>query len=147
MDELADGTLRLLSRVLGLEVREEAAGLRFYDPATESYLLSSEEEQEQRLLAQRELHRKPRPGGRPKPGSMTSPSHVAGRKRASPSLRRCSASRARTAPPTDNQPEEPHSASCTPPTGSSASLTHCDRGRRRWSPDGRRTTRRINVLT
>ena len=54
MDELADGTLRLLSRVLGLEVREEAAGLRFYDPATRSYLLSSDEEQEHRQRAEQD---------------------------------------------------------------------------------------------
>ena len=55
MDELADGTLRLESKVLGLEVREKAEGLRFYDPATRSYLLSSTEEQEQRLRAEQEL--------------------------------------------------------------------------------------------
>ena len=54
MDELADGTLRLVSRVLGLEVREEAEGLRFYDPATESYLLSSDEEQEHRQRAEQD---------------------------------------------------------------------------------------------
>ena len=56
MDELADGTLRLESKVLGLEVREEAEGLRFYDPTARSYLLSSTEEQEQRLRAEQELH-------------------------------------------------------------------------------------------
>ena len=54
MDELADGTLRLVSRALGLEVREEAEGLRFYDPATRSYLLSSDEEQEHRQRAEQD---------------------------------------------------------------------------------------------
>ena len=49
-EELADGTLRLESKVLGLEVRQEAEGLRFYDPATQSYLLSSEEVEEERQL-------------------------------------------------------------------------------------------------
>ena len=49
-EELADGTLRLESKVLGLEVRQEAEGLRLYDPATRSYLLSSAEEQQGRLL-------------------------------------------------------------------------------------------------
>ena len=51
-EELADGTLRLESRVLGLEVRQEAEGLRLYDPATRSYLLSSAEEQQGRLRAE-----------------------------------------------------------------------------------------------
>ena len=51
-EELADGTLRLESRVLGLEVRQEAAGLRLYDPVTRSYLLSSAEEQQGRLRAE-----------------------------------------------------------------------------------------------
>ena len=54
MDELADGTLRLVSRVLGLEVMERAEGLRFYDPATRSYLLSSAEEQERRQRAEQD---------------------------------------------------------------------------------------------
>ena len=49
-EKLADGTLRLESRVLGLEVRQEAEGLRFYDPATRSYLLSSEEVEEELQL-------------------------------------------------------------------------------------------------
>ena len=48
-EELADGTLRLESKVLGLEVRQEAEGLRLYDPVTRSYLLSSDEEQQGRL--------------------------------------------------------------------------------------------------
>ncbi len=48
-EELADGTLRLESEVLGLEVRQEEERLRFYDPATGSYLLSSDEEQQGRL--------------------------------------------------------------------------------------------------
>ena len=52
MDELADGALRLVSKVLGLEVRMEAEGLRFYDPATRSYLLSSAEEEQRRLRAE-----------------------------------------------------------------------------------------------
>ena len=52
MDELADGALRLVSTVLGLEVRKEAEGLRFYDPATRSYLLSSAEEEQRRLRAE-----------------------------------------------------------------------------------------------
>ena len=51
-EKLADGTLRLQSEVLGLEVRQEAEGLRFYDPATRSYLLSSDEEQQGRLRAE-----------------------------------------------------------------------------------------------
>ena len=51
-EELADGTLRLESKVLGLEVRQEAAGLRLYDPVTRSYLLSSAEEQQGRLRAE-----------------------------------------------------------------------------------------------
>ena len=51
-EELADGTLRLESKVLGLEVRQEAEGLRLYDPATRSYLLSSAEEQQGRLRAE-----------------------------------------------------------------------------------------------
>ena len=45
----ADGTLRLESKVLGLEVRQEAERLRLYDPVTRSYLLSSDEEQQGRL--------------------------------------------------------------------------------------------------
>ena len=49
-EKLADGTLRLQSEVLGLEVRQEAEGLRLYDPVTRSYLLSSDEEQQGRLL-------------------------------------------------------------------------------------------------
>ena len=55
LEELADGTLRLESKVLGLEVRKEEAGLRFYDPATGSYLRSSAEEERQRLRAEEEL--------------------------------------------------------------------------------------------
>ncbi len=51
-EELADGTLRLQSEVLGLEVRQEAEGLRLYDPVTRSYLLSSDEEQQGRLRAE-----------------------------------------------------------------------------------------------
>ena len=51
-EELADGTLRLESKVLELEVRQEAAGLRLYDPVTRSYLLSSAEEQQGRLRAE-----------------------------------------------------------------------------------------------
>ena len=51
-EELADGTLRLESKVLGLEVRQEAEGLRLYDPVTRSYLLSSDEEQQGRLRAE-----------------------------------------------------------------------------------------------
>ena len=51
-EKLADGTLRLQSEVLGLEVRQEAEGLRLYDPATRSYLLSSDEEQQGRLRAE-----------------------------------------------------------------------------------------------
>ena len=51
-EELADGTLRLQSKVLGLEVRQEAEGLRLYDPVTRSYLLSSDEEQQGRLRAE-----------------------------------------------------------------------------------------------
>ena len=49
-EELADGTLRLESKVLGLELREEAERLRFYDPATQGYLLSSDELEQQRKL-------------------------------------------------------------------------------------------------
>ena len=63
LEELADGTLRLKSKVLGLEVRtvlglevrKEEEGLRFYDPATGSYLRSSAEEEQQRLRAEEEL--------------------------------------------------------------------------------------------
>ena len=51
-EELADGTLRLESKVLGLEVRHEAERLRFYDPVTRSYLLSSAEEQQGRQRAE-----------------------------------------------------------------------------------------------
>ena len=51
-EELADGTLRLESKVLGLEVRQEEERLRFYDPATRSYLLSSDEEQQGRQRAE-----------------------------------------------------------------------------------------------
>ncbi len=51
-EKLADGTLRLESKVLGLEVRQEAEGLRLYDPVTRSYLLSSDEEQQGRLRAE-----------------------------------------------------------------------------------------------
>ena len=51
-EEWADGTLRLESKVLGLEVRREAEGLRFYDPVTRSYLLSSAEEQQGRQRAE-----------------------------------------------------------------------------------------------
>ena len=49
-EERADGTLRLMSKVLGLEVRLEEERLRFYDPATGSYLLSSDEVEEERQL-------------------------------------------------------------------------------------------------
>ena len=49
-EKLADGTLRLVSKVLGLEVRLEAERLRFYDPAARSYLLSSDEVEEERQL-------------------------------------------------------------------------------------------------
>ena len=49
-EELADGTLRLESKVLGLEFRQEAERLRFYDPATQGYLLSSKELEQQRKL-------------------------------------------------------------------------------------------------
>ena len=49
-EKLADGTLRLESEVLGLEVRQEEERLRFYDPATRSYLLSSDEEQQGRQM-------------------------------------------------------------------------------------------------
>ena len=51
-DELADGTLRLESKVLGLELRQEAERLRFYDPAPQSYLLSSKELEQQRKRAE-----------------------------------------------------------------------------------------------
>ena len=51
-EKLADGTLRLQSEVLGLEVRQEAEGLRLYDPVTRSYLLSSDEEQQGRQRAE-----------------------------------------------------------------------------------------------
>ena len=51
-EKLADGTLRLESKVLGLEVRQEAEGLRLYDPVTRSYLLSSDEEQQGRQRAE-----------------------------------------------------------------------------------------------
>ena len=51
-EELADGTLRLESKVLGLEVRQEAERLRLYDPVTRSYLLSSAEEQQGRQRAE-----------------------------------------------------------------------------------------------
>ena len=55
-EKLADGTLRLESKVLGLEVRQEAE-LRFYDPVTRSYLLSSEEEQHLRQRAEQRWQR------------------------------------------------------------------------------------------
>ena len=51
-EKWTDGTLRLESKVLGLEVRQEAEGLRLYDPVTRSYLLSSAEEQQGRLRAE-----------------------------------------------------------------------------------------------
>ena len=51
-EELADETLRLESKVLGLEVRQETEGLRLYDPVTRSYLLSSAEEQQGRQRAE-----------------------------------------------------------------------------------------------
>ena len=51
-EELADGTLRLESKVLALELRQEAERLRFYDPGTPSCLLSSAEEQQGRLRAE-----------------------------------------------------------------------------------------------
>ena len=38
--------------MLGLEVRQEAEGLRLYDPVTRSYLLSSDEEQQGRQRAE-----------------------------------------------------------------------------------------------
>ena len=41
-EELADGTLRLQSKVLGLEVRQEAEGLRLYDPVTREARLHDE---------------------------------------------------------------------------------------------------------
>ena len=51
-EELADGTLRLESKVLGLELRQEAERLRFYDPAPQGYLLSSKELEQQRKWAE-----------------------------------------------------------------------------------------------
>ncbi len=36
--------------MLGLELRQEAERLRFYDPATQGYLLSSKELEQQRKL-------------------------------------------------------------------------------------------------
>ena len=54
-DELADGTLRLESKVLGLELREEAERLRFYDPAPQGYLLSSKELEQRRKRAEERL--------------------------------------------------------------------------------------------
>ena len=56
-EELADGTPRLESKVLGLEVRHEAERLRFYDPVTRSYLLSSAEEQQGRQRAEQRWQR------------------------------------------------------------------------------------------
>ena len=54
-EELADGTLRLESKVLGLELRQEAERLRFYDPAPQGYLLSSKELEQQRKRAEERL--------------------------------------------------------------------------------------------
>ena len=53
-EELADGTLRLESKVLALELREEAGRLRFYDPAPQGYLLSSKELEQQRKRAEQQ---------------------------------------------------------------------------------------------
>ena len=55
MEEMDDGTLRLASRVLGLDVRIAAGGLRFYDPVTRSYLLPSADEEKRRLRAEQDL--------------------------------------------------------------------------------------------
>ena len=55
MEEMDDGTLRLASRVLGLDVRIAAGGLRFYDPVTRSYLLPSAAEEKGRLQAEQDL--------------------------------------------------------------------------------------------
>ena len=55
MEEMDDGTLRLVSRVLGLEVRQKTEGLRFYDPATRSYLLPSAEVEKRQLRTEQDL--------------------------------------------------------------------------------------------
>ena len=49
---LADGTLSLHSAVLGLEVRLEQGRLRFFDPATEAYLLTYQESEQARQTAE-----------------------------------------------------------------------------------------------
>ncbi len=54
---LADGTLALRSRVLGLELRIEGDELRFFDPATGEYVLTLTESNEERQRAEQERQR------------------------------------------------------------------------------------------
>ena len=54
---LADGTLALRSRVLGLELRIEGDELRFFDPATGEYVLTLTESNEERQRAEARLAR------------------------------------------------------------------------------------------
>ena len=51
---LADGTLALRSRALGLELRIEGDELRFFDPATGEYVLTLTESNEERQRAEAE---------------------------------------------------------------------------------------------
>jgi Uma2 family endonuclease len=50
--ELTDGTIVLPSPILGLELHLRGLTLRFYDPATQHYLLAHEEEIEARQIAE-----------------------------------------------------------------------------------------------
>jgi Putative restriction endonuclease len=50
--ELTDGTIVLSSSILGLELHWRGLAMRFYDPATQCYLLSHEEEVEARQNAE-----------------------------------------------------------------------------------------------
>ncbi|MEH2254156.1 Uma2 family endonuclease [Nostoc sp.] len=54
---LPDGTVSLLSEVLGLELRLEAGKLRFYNPVTEQILLTYEEEAAARQAAEEKAQR------------------------------------------------------------------------------------------
>ncbi len=54
---LPDGTVSLLSEVLGLELRLEAGKLRFYNPAASQILLTHEEEATARQVAEEKAQR------------------------------------------------------------------------------------------
>ena len=56
-NNLSDGTVSLVSEVLGLEVQVKSGEMRFYDPATRQKLLSHEEEASARQEAEERAQR------------------------------------------------------------------------------------------